>query len=151
MEKELTEREAAFAREYVLDHNGTRAAIRAGYAKKNAAVQASRMLKKERVRARIDQLEKELAAAFGLSAESLINRYAEIYERCMAAKPVMEWDRERREYVESGLWTFDARGAIRALSSLAALAGLGKKNGEENGGYEQLLEELEHENETDQP
>lgn len=151
MEKKLTGREAAFAREYVLDHNGARAAIRAGYAEKNAAVQASRMLKKERVRGRIAQLEQELAEAFGLSAESIINRYAEIYERCMAATPVMTWDREKREYVESGLWTFDARGAIRALSGLAALAGLSKKDGEESGGYEKLLEELEDEKKEDQP
>lgn len=144
---DLNEREKTFCREYVLDHNGTRAAVRAGYSEKNAAAQASRMLKKAAVRERIQQREKEIADAFGLTTESIVNRYAEIYERCMAAKPVMIWDSEKKEYVESGLWTFDAKGAIRALSGLAAMAGInGKKRGDDGeNAYESLLQEMEQE------
>lgn len=40
----LTEKQAAFAREYVKDYNGAAAAIRAGYAKKGAKQAASRAL-----------------------------------------------------------------------------------------------------------
>jgi len=43
------ERWRAFAREYVIDFNGTQAAIRAGYAVKGAAVQASRLLTNAKV------------------------------------------------------------------------------------------------------
>ena len=145
--RKLNARESTFCREYVLDHNGTRAAVRAGYAEKNAAAQASKMLKKEAVREKIQEHEKEIAAAFGLTAESILNRYAEIYERCMAAKEVLIWDREKKEYVSSGLWTFDAKGAIKALNSIAIMAGIeGKKRGDDGeSAYESLLREVEQE------
>ncbi len=42
----LTEKRALFAEEYVVDLNGTQAAIRAGYSAKTAAVQASQLLTK---------------------------------------------------------------------------------------------------------
>ena len=40
----LNERQRAFANEYVVDFNGTQAAIRAGYSAKTAKAQASRLL-----------------------------------------------------------------------------------------------------------
>lgn len=47
----------AFAREYVIDHNGTRAAIRAGYSEVTASQQASRLLRNVKVRARVAELD----------------------------------------------------------------------------------------------
>ena len=41
---ELTAKQAAFVREYLIDSNGTQAAIRAGYSPKTAQEQASRLL-----------------------------------------------------------------------------------------------------------
>jgi phage terminase small subunit len=52
--KEL--REQLFAREYLLDLNGTRAAIAVGYSPKRAAQAASRMLRRVKVRALLAQL-----------------------------------------------------------------------------------------------
>jgi phage terminase small subunit len=49
-------REQLFAREYLLDFNGTRAAIAAGFSAKTAAQAASRMLRKVKVRALLAQL-----------------------------------------------------------------------------------------------
>lgn len=92
MGKKLTAMEAAFAREYVLDHNGTRAAIRAGYAagkdNANAAARASRLLKRQAVLDKIAEHESAIAQEFVLTRDGLINRYREIYERCMVATPV---------------------------------------------------------------
>jgi phage terminase small subunit len=45
-----------FCREYVIDQNGTRAAIAAGYSEQTAYSQASDLLKKPEVRRRIDEL-----------------------------------------------------------------------------------------------
>lgn len=42
----LTPQQERFCQEYAVDYNGTNAAIRAGYAEKTAASQASRLLKK---------------------------------------------------------------------------------------------------------
>lgn len=155
MAKKLTAMEAAFAREYVLDHNGTRAAIRAGYApgkdNANAAARASRLLKRQAVLDRIAEHESEIAREFVLTRDGLINRYREIYERCMEATPVLSWDSSKHEYVESGFWQFDARGAMKALGSIAVMAGLGKpesKDGQ-NDGYEALIEALERDKERE--
>ena len=43
-DKPLNPKQAAFVREYMIDHNGTQAAIRAGYSARTAAMQASRLL-----------------------------------------------------------------------------------------------------------
>ncbi|CAK0742888.1 phage terminase small subunit [Gammaproteobacteria bacterium] len=53
----LNPKQAAFAREYIKDHNGAQAAIRAGYAKKAARTQASDLLTKPNVQAEIKRLE----------------------------------------------------------------------------------------------
>lgn len=147
--KKLTTLEAAFCREYVLDHNGTRAAIRAGYApgkdNANAAARASRLLKKQAVLDQIAQQESAVAREFVLTRDGLINRYREIYERCMEARPVMVWDSGKHAYVESGIWQFDARGAMKALNSIGTMAGLGREPAEDDrqDGYEALVEALE--------
>jgi phage terminase small subunit len=49
-------REQLFAREYLLDLNGTQAAIAVGYSSRTAAQAASRMLKKPKVRALLAHL-----------------------------------------------------------------------------------------------
>jgi phage terminase small subunit len=49
-------RRERFAREYLLDLNGTRAAIRSGYSAKTAPQAASRMLKNVKVRALLKEL-----------------------------------------------------------------------------------------------
>lgn len=43
-DKPLSPKQAAFVREYMVDHNGTQAAIRAGYSARTANEQASRLL-----------------------------------------------------------------------------------------------------------
>lgn len=48
-EGELTPKQAAFVREYLVDSNGKQAAIRAGYAEGSAEVAASRLLRNEKV------------------------------------------------------------------------------------------------------
>jgi phage terminase small subunit len=46
----LTPKQARFVEEYIVDLNGKRAAIRAGYSPKTAEVQASRLLRYAQVR-----------------------------------------------------------------------------------------------------
>lgn len=55
----MTGKQRRFCDEYLIDQNGTQAAIRAGYSKKTANEQASRLLANVNIRAYIDdQLEK---------------------------------------------------------------------------------------------
>lgn len=53
----LTPRQARFCEEYVVDLNGTQAAIRAGYAESGARSEASRMLTNPNVRDYIEELQ----------------------------------------------------------------------------------------------
>lgn len=50
------DRQMAFAAEYILDWNGTQAAIRAGYSPKGAEVTAAQVLRYPKVRAEIERL-----------------------------------------------------------------------------------------------
>lgn len=65
-------REDTFCREYVIDLNGRRAAIAAGYAKKSAHVTASKMLRNAKVQAKIAELQKATADKLDLSAEKVL-------------------------------------------------------------------------------
>lgn len=55
----LNPKQGRFAREYVIDLNGTQAAIRAGYSEKTAGQQAFDLLKKPEMQARIAELAKD--------------------------------------------------------------------------------------------
>lgn len=55
-ESKLTQKQAAFIQEYLIDLNATQAAIRAGYSKKTAGVIGDENLKKPNIRREIDRL-----------------------------------------------------------------------------------------------
>ncbi|WP_052427538.1 terminase small subunit [Neobacillus niacini] len=57
--EELTERQKKFAEFYFVLNNGTKAAIKAGYAESGAHVEASRAIKNPKVKAYIEELQKE--------------------------------------------------------------------------------------------
>ena len=65
-------RRAAFAREYVLDHNATQAAIRAGYAPDSAKVTGCRLLTDANVAARIAELEARTIARAEKGADAVV-------------------------------------------------------------------------------
>ncbi len=125
--KYMDEREIKFAEEYLKDLNGTQAAIRAGYKagkdNSSAAVTASRLMRDERVRAYRSALIRESVEDMDISRDSIVLKLIEIYRRCMSAVPVLVWDGESKEWVESGEWRFDAKGATKALEELSNLLG----------------------------
>ena len=75
----ILDREARFIDEYLSDpnRNGTRAAIRAGYSEKSAHVQASRLLRRDKVRAALAAADQEAR----LAVAEAMNRYAVSRER----------------------------------------------------------------------
>lgn len=142
----MTPREILFVKEYLKTLNGTQAAIQAGYkpGKDNAsaAVQASRLLRDPRIRAYRDALLREGVEDMALTSNNVLLQLMEIYQRCMAAVPVMIWDSGKKEWVESGVWKFDAKGATRALEQIAKILGMEapQKVNLNGGGLEALLE-----------
>ena len=141
--KAITDKQKRFVREWLVDMNGTRAAVRAGYSEKSAAQTASRLMKLPEVRAYRDALLKEEFDSLGLTRHSLAVEVWRVYERCAAATPVLQWDSQLREYIESGKWEFNARGCLKALGMLHdMLERMERSEAEEEDdadGYEEML------------
>lgn len=74
----LTPRQQAFVREYLVDLNGTQAAIRAGYSPKTANEQAPRLLANVSVQSAIQEAMAERSKATGITAERVLQEYAKI-------------------------------------------------------------------------
>ena len=138
--KALKPRERAFVREYLHDLNGTQAAIRIGYSEKSAASQASRLLRKPEVKAYRDALLQEQFDAIGVTKHSIASEVWSIYQKCCQKEPVLEWDSASREWVPSGEWQFNVKGALKALDMLRQmLPEMNKGEDAGGGGLEELL------------
>jgi phage terminase small subunit len=74
----LTPKQEKFCHEYLVDMNGTQAAIRAGYSVKTANEQASALLAKLNIQQRIKQLSAPIIKKLDVSKERLINELARI-------------------------------------------------------------------------
>lgn len=139
--KAITDKQRRFVREWLVDMNGTRAAVRAGYSEKSAAQTASRLMKLPEVRAYRDALLKEEFDSLGLTRHSLAVEVWRVYERCAAATPVLQWDSQLREYIESGEWQFDSKGCLKALGMLHGMLERMERSEEEDDGdgYEEMI------------
>lgn len=136
----LKGKRAKFCEEYVIDRNGTQAAIRAGIPEKGAAVQAHRFLLEPEVRAYIAALDEAAAEAAGVNKNNLICKTEEIYRRCMQDKPKMEYDPVSGQWQPVGEYEFDPRGAAKAAELQAKLMGeLTEKREIESGGFELIV------------
>lgn len=70
----LTERQQRFVDEYLVDLNGTQAAIRAGYSMDTARVQASQLLSKLNVQAAITEGRRRQQERTGISADKILKQ-----------------------------------------------------------------------------
>lgn len=69
----LSARRTKFVDEYILDHNGSRAARSAGYAVPSAHVTASRLLSNDNVIAALDAKKQELAKQYDIDKHRVVN------------------------------------------------------------------------------
>lgn len=120
----LTAKQERFCMEYLIDRNGTQAAIRAGYGEAGAGVTACRMLKNDKVLARVRELQAEEADRLSLSADAVLMEIWRTYQRCMQMSPVMEYNYETGAMEPTGEWQFDSRGATNCLKMLGERLGM---------------------------
>jgi len=114
-----------FCVEYLVDLNATQAAIRAGYTKTSAVFAACKLMKVPEIKAEISKLMEERKGRTLVTSDYVILGLKEVAERCLQAKPKLEFDKEEKVYVQqrdenSGelLYEFDSSGANRALELL---------------------------------
>lgn len=74
----MTDKQARFCEEYMIDLNATQAAIRAGYSPKTANEQAARLLANVSIQNRIAQLQAEQSRRTGVSADRVVRELARI-------------------------------------------------------------------------
>jgi phage terminase small subunit len=110
----LNPKQLRFCQEYVIDSNGTQAAIRAGYSVKTAQEQSSRLLLNVIIQEKIKSLEKTVAERLGITHEYVLKNFQAIADRCMQAEEVMVKG-PGGQMVGTGEYRFDSTGANRAL------------------------------------
>ena len=114
----LNEKQKQFCEEYIIDLNGTQAAIRAGYSAKTANEQAAQLLAKLSIQEYICELKNKRSERVKYSQDELMRDILEVKNRCMQANPVLDKDGN-----ETGIWKFDSNGANKALDMLAKHVG----------------------------
>lgn len=117
-------RHERFCQEYVIDYNGTQAAIRAGYKEKNARSQASALLTNPNILTRVRELQHEQVERLAVSQDYVIRQLVDTYNCCREPSPVMQYDKDLGEWVETGTYQFDSKGALRALELLGKHLGM---------------------------
>lgn len=117
--KRLTPMQRLFALEYIVDLNGTKAAIRAGFSEKTAAQQAYQLLQNPLVRAEIDRETEKKRQRIRMNADQLLDRLyeeadadlADLYDEAGNLKPIHEWPRIWRTGLVAGIETEEVLGA----------------------------------------
>lgn len=77
-ENELTPKQRAFVREYLIDLNATQAAIRAGYSERSAHVEGVRLLKNAKIDAAVSSAMKMRADRTEITADRVLRELAKI-------------------------------------------------------------------------
>jgi phage terminase small subunit len=97
--RKLSAKQEAFCREYIVDLNGSQAAIRAGYTESASRVTASELLAKGNIQARVSELIGKRNDAVDVDAIYVLRRFLEIDQMDVAdiltdggdIKPIKEW------------------------------------------------------------
>lgn len=147
----LSGKHERFCQEYVIDYNGTQAAIRAGYAQASAKQQAYKLLQREDIKARIRDLQSEQVERLNITSDYVVLQLLETYKCCREPTPVLEWDYDAGEMVETGKYQFDSKGALKSLEMIGKHLGMFEKRSGPSAGSEKsnLLDMLVNGTEED--
>ena len=133
----LTPKQRAFTNEYIIDLNGTQAAIRAGYSAQTATAIAHENLRKPHIAAAIQEAFAERAERTEINADWVIKGLVENFYRAMQATEVLD-----RKGKPSGEWKYDGAVANRALELLGKHLGMFVNRIEHSGVVNRPWEQL---------
>lgn len=120
---ELTPRQSRFVDEYLIDLNGTQAAIRAGYSENTAESQAVRLLRNAKVAAVVQQRMDERSDRVKIDADFVLQGIARNISRCEQGSPIVDRNGEpvMTETPEGDIapaWKYDATNALKGYELL---------------------------------
>lgn len=118
----MNDKQRRFVDEYLIDSNGTRAAIAAGYGEKNARSTASKLLRVPEIAAEIKRRRMDLCERAGLTAAYVREHWKDVIDTCsqrvmavsMNGDPVLKPDGTQAERL------LDAGNARMTLKDVAA-------------------------------
>lgn len=121
----LTMKQRMFCDEYLVDMNGTQAAIRAGYSVGCATSQASKMLSMPKLQKYLEAKRRKLEIKTEMSAQYVLQNLKDVAERCMSAQPVVNMA-GKPVMDENGnpVYRFDSAGANKALELIGKHLGV---------------------------
>ncbi len=114
----MTPRQQRFTEEYILDLNGTAAAIRAGYSPKTANVAAAKLLALPKIAARVAELISDRSERTKIDADWVLRQAVEVYKRVtQEIEPALHPKTRKQLKTEDGrpLFTFNSASALRAI------------------------------------
>lgn len=109
----LTPKQAAFVREYLIDLNATKAAVRAGYSARTADKIGPKLVGKSSVAAEINKLKEKREAKTGITAEWVLTTIQNTIVRCGQGEPVLDSMGK-----PTGEWKFDSKGVLKGCELL---------------------------------
>ena len=122
----LTPKQNTFVANYISNGmNATQAAKSSGYSSPDA--QGTRLLQNVRIQAVISEKLKQIEKATLVDAEYIISKLLTIVDRCTQGEPVLN-----AAGYETGVWTFNAAGANKALELLGKTLGIWIEKAEVN-------------------
>lgn len=124
----LTPRQRRFVDEYLIDLNGTQAAIRAGYSQKTARQIGQKLLTKVDIQQAISAAQAARQERTELTADEVIRDLREVRDICMGRKTVkvvevVKFEGEATPHEVDSL-VFDPAGANKALELLGKHIGM---------------------------
>lgn len=109
----LTPKQSLFVKEYLIDLNGTQAAIRAGYSEKTARQIAEENLSKPDIQAAVQEAMDKRAQKVEITAEYVLTTIKNTIERCAQAEPVLD-----RDGNPTGEYKFDSNAVLKGAELL---------------------------------
>lgn len=123
--EKLTPKQELFCQEYITTFHITNSAIKAGYSKKTAYAQGSRLLKNVKIRRRIKELGEENEELMKMTRFQILDEVKRIAEVSSQEVEIMEYDPATGENKPTGRYKIaDAMNALNALDKLGRHFGM---------------------------
>lgn len=139
----LNERQKQFCNEFLIDFNGTQAAIRAGYSKNTARSIANENLTKPDIQNYLKELIQKRNERTKITQDEVITDIIEVKNRCMQKAPVLFMGKQVQDENDNNLWKFDSQGANKALDMLAKHTGVYEIDNKQKNSVLNLLDAAE--------
>lgn len=119
--RKLTAKESLFCREYLIDLNASKAAIRAGYSQKTAGIIGFENLKKPKIQNTIQELQNKRAERLDISSDWVLKSLVANYEVCTGKRKTSV---NTEDGVVESIIDYNANGANKCLELVGRHLGM---------------------------